>query len=82
MRVQLCIDLESMPIEDASAKWPEEESPFITVARIVAKPQVAWSPARASVVDDSMSFSPWHALAAHRPLGSIMRVREGAYRPA
>ncbi len=82
MRVQLCTDLASMPIEDASVPWPEEQSPFIPVARIEAGPQVAWSEARAKAVDDGMSFSPWHALAAHRPLGSIMRVRKAAYRAA
>jgi hypothetical protein len=26
-----------------------------------------------------MAFSPWHGLAAHRPLGSIMRMRKAAY---
>jgi hypothetical protein len=26
-----------------------------------------------------LSFNPWHALADHRPLGSIMRVRIKAY---
>jgi hypothetical protein len=26
-----------------------------------------------------MSFSPWHGLAAHRPLGGIMRARRGAH---
>jgi hypothetical protein len=26
-----------------------------------------------------MSFSPWHALAAHRPLGAIMRTRKQVY---
>ncbi len=26
-----------------------------------------------------MAFSPWHGLAAHRPLGSIMRMRRMAY---
>ena len=30
-------------------------------------------------MDDGLSFSPWHGLAAHRPLGSIMRVRQAAY---
>ena len=30
-------------------------------------------------IDDGMSFSPWHGLAAHRPLGSIMRVRKVVY---
>jgi hypothetical protein len=29
-----------------------------------------------------MSFSAWHALAAHRPLGGIMRARQAAYAAA
>jgi hypothetical protein len=29
--------------------------------------------------DGCMSFSPWHGLTAHQPLGSIMRVRKAAY---
>jgi len=82
LRVQLCTDLENMPIEDAGVTWPEEQSPFIAVARIEAGPQLAWSAARSSAVDDAMAFNPWHALAAHRPLGSIMRVRKAAYRAA
>jgi hypothetical protein len=27
-----------------------------------------------------MSFSPWHGLAAHQPLGSVMRARKETYR--
>lgn len=79
LRVQLCTDVEKMPIEDASIEWSQELSPFIVVARITAKPQIAWSDARAKTVDDAMSFSPWHGIAAHRPLGAIMRVRKMAY---
>lgn len=79
LRVQLCTDLEKMPIEDASVQWPEDLSPYLTVARIVARPQVAWSAARSAAVDDGMSFSPWHGLAAHRPIGSVMRVRKAVY---
>jgi hypothetical protein len=71
-----------MPVEDSSVQWPEEKSPFVTVARLVAAPQVAWSAARAAAVDDGMAFTPWHALAAHRPIGSIMRVRQAVYRMA
>ena len=26
-----------------------------------------------------MWFSPWHGIAAHRPLGAIMRVRKAVY---
>jgi hypothetical protein len=77
--VQLCTDLETMPIEDASVRWPEEQSPFVTVARIVVPPQIAWNDERSIEMDDGLAFSPWHGLAAHRPLGSINRVRRAAY---
>ena len=77
--VQLCTDLETMPIEDASVAWPEENSPYVTVARIVAPPQQAWSEELSKVVDDGMSFSPWHGITAHRPIGAIMRIRKTAY---
>ena len=82
VRAQLCTDLELMPIEDAAVVWPEEISPYQPIARITVKPQVAWSEARSSAVDDGMSFSPWHGLAVHRPLGGIMRVRKTVYEMA
>ncbi|WP_144110343.1 catalase family protein [Paraburkholderia sp. BCC1886] len=79
VRIQLATDLEKMPIEDASVKWPEDESPYVTVARIDVAPQPAWTEARAGVVDDQLAFSPWHGLSAHRPLGGVMRSRKPAY---
>jgi hypothetical protein len=30
-------------------------------------------------IDEQMSFSVWHALAAHRPLGAMNRVRKSVY---
>jgi hypothetical protein len=82
VRAQLCTDLERMPIENAAVVWSEEVSPYQRIARITVKPQLAWSEARSSVVDDGMSFAPWHGLAAHRPLGGIMRVRKAVYEEA
>ena len=79
LRAQLCTDLASMPVEDASVVWPEDRSPYVTVARLVAAPQPAWTQARSAFVDDALSFSPWHGLAAHRPLGSVMRARRRPY---
>jgi len=76
VRAQLCTDLALMPIENAAVVWPEEKSPYRPIARIKVEPQVGWSEARSSAVDDGMSFSPWHGLAAHRPLGGIMRARK------
>jgi hypothetical protein len=82
VRAQLCTDLGKMPIENAAVVWPEEKSPYRRVARIEVAPQEAWSESRSSVVDDGMQFSPWHGLAAHRPLGGIMRARKEVYEAA
>ena len=78
-RVQLCTDLETMPIEDASVIWPEDASPYIAVARLQVEPQPSWSPAAVAAIDEGLAFSPWHGLAAHRPLGSVMRARNTTY---
>jgi hypothetical protein len=79
VRVQLCTDLDTMPIEDASVEWPEDVSPYVAVARITVPPQAGWSEALSKAVDDGMSFTPWHGISAHRPIGSVMRVRKAAY---
>lgn len=79
LRVQLCRDLDKMPIEDASALWEEELSPFQTVAHLRARPQRGWSEARSEVVDETLRFSVWTGLAAHRPLGAVNRARKPTY---
>jgi hypothetical protein len=79
LRVQLCTDLESMPIEDASVEWPEERSPFVTVARLSAPVQLTWDDATSPNADQRLTFSPWSGIEAHRPLGSVMRARKATY---
>lgn len=79
LRAQLRTNAGTMPVEDASVPWPEDESPYVPVARITVPRQVSWSAARSRAIDDGLAFSPWHGLAAHRPLGSIMRARKAAY---
>ncbi len=70
------------PIEIADKEWPEEKSPWQTVARITVTPQDSYSDARQLFVDERLSFNPWHALEAHRPLGGVMRSRLKAYEEA
>ncbi|GAP99554.1 catalase family protein [Leptolyngbya sp. NIES-2104] len=79
LRVQLCTNLETMPIEDASVRWSEQESPYQAIAKISIGIQEAYSPARQVYVDEVLSFSPWHTLAAHQPLGAIQRLRREVY---
>lgn len=78
--VQLSTDIDKMPVEDASVEWPEEESPYLTVGKLTIAPQAGWTDEKAVVVEDKMYFSPWHGLAAHRPLGSIQRARNATYK--
>jgi hypothetical protein len=79
LRIQLCTNLTEMPVEDASVEWDERLSAPLTVARITARPQNAYSDARRIWVDEQLSFNPWHSLSAHRPLGNIMRARFKSY---
>jgi hypothetical protein len=79
LQAQLCTDLKAMPIEDAATQWPEDRSPYRPVARIIIPAQDAWNASRVQAVDERMSFSVWHALAAHRPLGAMNRVRKSVY---
>lgn len=79
LRAQLCTDLQAMPVEDASVLWDEERSPHQPVAVLHVPAQEAYSDDRRRYVDDVLSFDPWHAIEAHRPLGGIMRSRKRAY---
>ena len=80
IRAQLWTDAETQPIEDASVEWPEHESRYRTVATLTIPAQDAYSPARQRYFDEQMTFRPAHSLAAHRPLGSVMRARLQVYR--
>ncbi len=82
LRVQLATSIESMPIEDAATLWPESESPYVPVARVSAVPQDTWADDLRDYVEDRLAFNPWTGLAAHRPLGSIMRARRPSYAAA
>lgn len=82
LRVQLCTDLEAMPIEDSQTQWPQERSAYKAVARILVPAQPSWDPAEASAMEARLFFSPWNGLSAHRPLGSINRLRRRSYSAA
>ena len=63
------------PLEDATAKW---DAPFEEVARI-SIPKQDFDTDAESTACENLSFSPWHALAEHRPLGSLNRGRKVVY---
>jgi len=76
--VQLRTNERTMPIEDATVLWPESESPFRTVAHLLL-PRQEIATLREQDAYRNLAFNVWHALAAHRPLGGINRVRRRAY---
>jgi hypothetical protein len=77
-QVQLRTSERTMPIEDATIEWPESESPYRTVAHLLL-PRQKIAPLRQQAAYQNLAFNLWHALAAHRPLGGINRVRRWAY---
>jgi hypothetical protein len=78
-QVQLCTDLTAMPVEDASIDWPEDASPHRGVAKLTFPVQNPDTEERRTYGDDVLSFNSWRGLAAHRPLGSINRLKKLVY---
>ena len=74
LRVQLNVDTDRMPIEDASVAWPQDLSPYVAVARVTLGPQTSWD-AGSRQLEDETAFDQWNCLAAHRPLGAVNRAR-------
>jgi hypothetical protein len=79
--VQLQTDPVAMPVEDTSVEWNEEVSKPIHVATLTIGVQDVDSPEGRALAEEceTMAFSPWNALAAHRPLGGINRLRQAVY---
>ncbi len=76
--IQFQTDAASMPIEDPSVEWDETVSPFIKVATIRI-PAQQFDDEKQRALGENMSFTPWHSLPQHRPLGGINRARKLVY---
>lgn len=76
--VQVQRDAFAQPIEDASAPWGELDAPFVTVAKVRIPTQNFDSEAQQTFCEN-LSFTPWHSLPEHRPLGGINRARKTIY---
>lgn len=76
--VQLQSGSEAMPIEDPGVEWSETLSPFRKVATIKIIQQEFDTPAQ-NEFGEHLSFTPWHALSEHRPLGGVNRARKVVY---
>ena len=76
--VQFQTDESSMPIEDASVVWDEDESPFQKVARITIKNQ-GFSSDQSLAACELTHFDPWQSLSEHEPVGRMNLVRKKVY---
>ena len=78
-QIQLGTSPEHHPTEDASVVWDEATAPYQTIATVEFPPQDSLTAERRTFWEDRMKLSPWDALAEHRPLGSINRLRRTVY---
>jgi hypothetical protein len=79
IQVQLCVDLEHMPVEDLTVAWSETLSPFVTVAKLRLPLQDIEGDDNFEKMD-ATSMTPWRCTEDHRPLGNIQRARKEVYR--
>jgi hypothetical protein len=66
----------SMPIDDTTEAWNSPET--VILATITIPPQDFLSDNHRAF-GEALSFSPWHSLPEHQPLGSINRARRDTY---
>jgi hypothetical protein len=78
-KVQKQTDPVAMPVEDVSIEWNEGDSVPVTVAMLSIPPQHVDGSGELAARCESLSFNPWHALAEHRPIGGMNRLRRLVY---
>ncbi len=76
--IQVQTDAVLMPIEDPRVEWSQDRSPFVKVATIKVLQQTFDTPEQ-QLYGDQLSFTPWHALPVHRPMGGLNRGRRAIY---
>lgn len=69
---------DAMSVEDSMTEWKEKDAPFYKVAKITIPHQVFSRPEQDKFCEN-LSYTPWHALPEHRPLGAINRARRVVY---
>jgi hypothetical protein len=76
--VQRQTDPASMPVEDSTIVWDEARAPFARVATVTIPAQRFDSVAQMTLAEQ-ISYTPWHTLPEHAPLGHVNRTRRAVY---
>jgi len=74
--IQLQEDAEREPIENTGVQW---HTPFVKLAEVKIDKQI-FDTIEIREKSEHMSFSPWHCMEEHRPLGGNNRVRRKVYK--
>ncbi len=74
--VQPQVPGKNMPVEDTTVEWSESDSPFVKVAKVDIPSQQFDAN---NDFCEGLSFSPWHSLPEHRPIGVMNRIRKAVY---
>ena len=69
---------DAMSVEDAMTEWDPDQAPFLPVATLRI-PRQDFDNAKRHAFGENLSFTPWHSLPAHRPLGVTNRIRRVVY---
>jgi hypothetical protein len=67
-----------MDVEDSRTEWKESQAPFYRVATIHMARQV-FDTGEQNEFCENLSFTPWHGLPEHKPLGVTNRLRKVIY---
>ena len=76
--IQLRTNPDTMPLDQATVRWSEQESPFIHVADVVFPQQDILARGQAEY-GENLAFNIWRVTEQHKPLGSIADARREVY---
>ncbi|MGG7056557.1 catalase family protein [Nitrosomonas sp. ANs5] len=68
----------ALSVEISTKEWEENVAPFVKVATITIPKQNFDKPAQHEFCEN-LSYTPWHTLSEHRPLGGVNRIRRVVY---
>jgi catalase len=79
LTVQSFVDDVTTPVDDLTVRWDRRVAPPVAVGRLELRRRDPGEADAIAAEVETMAFSPWHGIAAHRPLGTLQELRRSAY---